>query len=241
MGAGKSVVAPPCSHFSKWTLGEFFELRREVSTRRFFFGLSLDNLATLLGGDKVLAEKLMGRFNPLWDPAVAYDGTEQPVVNSLALMAMVCVQSGINEPELTVKQCAKFLFELFNWDGSGRLSIDHTAVAVLSIMRGLEVMAAYSERHGTDPLTDAIGERIAQRIFDLVGKRGSPDADATPTLMDAIDREEFSFAVCAIAGGAKSVDEARTMVNWRTLLLSEVELDRVLGNFRSVATTWQQH
>lgn len=239
MGAGESVVAPPCSHFGKWTMNEFFDLRREVSNRRFFFGLSTDNLATLLGGSMVLAEKLMGRFNPLWDPAVAYDGAEQPVVNSLALLSMVCVQSAVNEQELTVKQCARFLFELFNWDGSGRLSIDHTAIAALSILRGLEAMTAFAERHGTEPLTDAVGESIAQQVFDLVGKRGTPNADCTPTLMDAVDREEFSFAACAIAAGATSVDEARAMKNWRTVLVSEVELDRVIGNFRDVASTWR--
>lgn len=234
MGAFESVVQPPCAHFVDWNAEHFKQLRRAIANHHFFFGLSVDNLETLLDGDRVLAERLMSRFNPLWDPAVAFEGAEQPVVNSLSLMSMVCVVATSND-DWTVEHCASALFELFNWDSS-RMSVDHLAVAVLSVLRGVDVLTNFPARHNAESASDATAEAIAEQMFELVGKAPTRGKDVRmSTVMNSLDREEFAFAVCCVALGARTRDEAQDFLDWRGRRCQDVELDSVIHNFRVLA------
>jgi len=153
MGAKGSRVREPFDQFTTWPKERALGTVDEYKFKDYDFGIDAANAAMLLRVDLKTGEKVATLLSRKGEPT--------GIINALSLVAGVIL---LNE-SFTSSEAAGAVFDVFDFDNSGEISMDEMTILMLSACRGLKSMLAV----GRDPHDDDM-ERSTMGAFDQLGK-----------------------------------------------------------------------
>jgi len=169
MGSAFSTppLPEPFSMFQFWAHARTGEMLHTYKTNDYEFGIDTKIVAILIGGDQDWANEIVEKF--------AVDGSS--IINALSFISgiIAIANHGTSKPSL-LEEKISLVFDAFDFDGTGNMTMDELTILFLSSLRALVVITG----QGTEPSDDEC-EQISIKAFNFVGRQ----------LSSPITRDEF--------------------------------------------------
>ncbi|GMH60005.1 hypothetical protein TrST_g7681 [Triparma strigata] len=175
MGAlGSSPIVEPFDMFKSWQLSQARDMLLAYRSRDFDFGVDASVITSLIGGDTQMAESIAKAFSPT-----------SGVVNALSFLSAVILLSNDGESPNPTKSKSDLIFDTFDFQESGDMSLDEITILLLSVCRACNVICGT----GGDP-SDETMEQFALVMYQSSGKE----------ITQFIDRKEFGSWIAEWVG-----------------------------------------
>ena len=137
MGAGTSTVAAPFEVFLNWDKDKAEAIIDEYKQKDYDFGIDAATTSMLLGVDLQVSKNIISKMSR--------SGTG--IINALSLISGIIVVSNV----IDTKDCFELVFDVFDFDSSGNISMDEMTILLLSASKAMHVVTNSSLTEPSDP------------------------------------------------------------------------------------------
>ena len=137
MGAGTSATSSPFDVFSEWPKEKIEQVIDEYKQKDYDFGIDAATTSMLLGVDLQVSKDIISKMSR--------SGTG--IINALSLISGIIIMSNSIENS----ERFKLVFDVFDFDSSGSISMDEMTILLLSATKAIHVMTKSPAAAPSDP------------------------------------------------------------------------------------------